>query len=181
MPELHTLLVNTKSYTSSPIERDELIEEIRAFAANITSRFSGIAFIYRETDNAGRWSEDYPENVMLGKEHPKQVVKELRSCLENQESALQNYITRLGHFADHSVRDLTEFIWKKRQTNDYSYTLGYTAYNLKMIGKLLQGSYNFESGFYDTQMRTTLITGETLKKVEEHPENWALVFFDLHV
>lgn len=180
MHKLHTLLVNIESYTSSPIERDELIEEIRSFAACATYKFSGVAFDYRKMDNAGRWSEDYPENVMLGKEHPKQVVKELRSCLENQENQLQDCLELLGHFADSSVRDLTEFIWKQRQTND-SDALEHAAYNLKTIGTLLQGFYDFKSGFYDTKMETAFITGETIKKVEEHPENWALVFFDLHV
>lgn len=56
----------------------------------------------------------------------------------------------------------------------------YYAFLLKKTAKLSVGEYFYDSCFYDTAEYTARLNEATIAKVQEKPQDWALVFFDYH-
>ena len=179
MHSLHKILINVKQF--GDLERDDLISEVRSYAESETDCFYETAYDWRETDCAGRWSDIYPENVMLGKEKPGQILKEVLQCRASQEEELDMCLQQLGSLAECSLVELKQKLWtsnsRKQSIDDGTYLAPYL---IKNIGKLLNGDYYYDSFFFDTSDFTAKISSKTIEEIKSAPQDWALVFFDQH-
>lgn len=184
MHYLHKILVNVKRQTGEDkIERQELIHQIRAYAEQETECFYEHAFDWRETDTAGRWQDMYPENVILGVDSPEKILAEVIECRNQQKAEIDACLTMMEGYASMPFSDLAQIIWKRIETpmeESESLSDHLVAFNIKKISRLLDGEYYYDSFFYDTDEYTAQISQTTIQKIKEHPEDWALVFFDQH-
>ena len=149
MHALHRVLVNlekikiTKEYLKN--NREEAINTIRDFADLETQDFYKTVFDWRETDNAGSWSDEFSENIILGSEK------------------LDDSITSIVELASNEL-----------------YKEFHSLYFLCNLSALLYGKYTFDSYFYDLDIGSSKITSNTIEKIKQSPEQWALVLFDYH-
>lgn len=179
MHSLHKILVNIKEFAD--IERSELIAAVRSHAESETECFYESAYDWRETDCAGRWSKEYPENVMLGSEKPDQILKEVLQCRAWQEGELNMCFQQLGDLAKCSLLELKQKLWdQEEQEPNERFPFNLAPYLLKNIGKILNGDYFYDSFFYNTEEYTAAISQNALEKIKAAPQEYALVFFDQH-
>lgn len=66
MHYIHKILVKTNS-------KDK--DEIRGQAVEETEQFWNTVYDWRETDTAGKWSDKYPDNVIIGSEDIEALIK----------------------------------------------------------------------------------------------------------
>ncbi len=163
MHALHKILLR--------VDKSETKEEIRHRAEAATEDFCGRAYDWRETETAGRWSGQYPENVILSKDDVECFLKKLNDSLEYQRGEVHYHEERVCEVSS-NIHDLVEMSAEK--------PFCVPAWNLECLASLLYGNYTFDSRFYDVEDYTALITEQTIKKVEEAPDEWALVLFDYH-
>lgn len=83
---LHSILVHLPGDVpaSEGESRREYLERIRSYPETETEDFYEIAFDWRETVTARGWSDEYPENVLLGSEDGKRLIQELKKVRESQ-------------------------------------------------------------------------------------------------
>ena len=83
---LHRILVHLPGDVpaSEGESRGEYLDRIRFYAETETEDFHEIAFDWRETATAGSWSDEYPENVLLGSEDGKRLIRKLKKVRESQ-------------------------------------------------------------------------------------------------
>lgn len=184
MHVLHKILVYIPSMELdlSRCTRSELVKEIRSCAEGETDSFAGEVYDWRETTTAGRWSVDYPENVLFAEEDIDRFVNELlavrKQIDEKINSAFQAIekevgTDELGYIAD-IIRgyEITDKTIKEGIPNERA------SYELLRIGKLLHGEYCISSGFYNTFNYDANIYSVDMDAIRQKPEDWALVMFD---
>ena len=83
---LHSILVHLPGDVpaSEGESCGEYLERIRSYAETETEDFHEIAYDWRETATAGSWSDEYPENVLLGSEDGKRLIRKLKKVRESQ-------------------------------------------------------------------------------------------------
>ena len=83
---LHRILVHLPGDVpaSEGESRREYLERIRSYAETETEDFYEIAFDWHETATAGSWSDEHPENVLLGSEDRGKLLRELKKVRESQ-------------------------------------------------------------------------------------------------
>ncbi len=177
---LHKILVHLPSDVPLVEEqsREDYLKRIRRYAEEETDEFFGTVFDGRETDSAGGWSKEYPENVLLGSENGKRLLRELQKAQEDQareirlymEQVIEDFGNRLALVVSEIQKGFTACPAKASQA----------AFSLKRMAKLLDGEYFYDSCFYNTVEGNAKITDFTIAEVRRKPEDWALVFFDYH-
>lgn len=160
MHALHKILLR--------VDKSETKDEIRRRAEEVTEEFCDKVYDWRETETAGHWSDRYPENVILSKDDVKRFLEELNDCIEHQRSEVHYHEERVREVA-FNIHDLVEL----------SAEIECLA-SLLALKSLLYGDYTFDSQFYDVDDYSALINEQTIRKVEEAPDKWALVLFDYH-
>lgn len=174
MHALHKILVHLdKSLAKDVIDRQEIIDRARIEAEYSTESYGDDVYDWRETDTAGRWSEAFPENVLLASENVEKVIKELLATKICQEDTMKDC---LGHIVELSP-DLYGLFEKYKEQE----MPGLLSYYIRLFAQLMCGDYNFDSGFLDTDTYSSKITRETIEKVRKAPDEWAMVMFDYHI
>jgi len=168
MHTLHRILVNTENLKT----QDK--NTTRDFADTETQDFYGTVFDWRETDNAGIWSNEFPDNVLLGSENLELIIQQIERCQELQKEEINHYLKLVKEKLGDSLTTITEVASNKSEE------ISHQLYLLKKLASLLYGEYTFDSYFYDLDARTSKITSDTIDKIKQSPENWALVLFDYH-
>ena len=148
--------------------------DIRSFAESETEGFDE-AYDWRETDSSGRWSDEYPENVIFGREKVNVLIGELNEVKDEQERTLKYHIRELKK--DFPTLNLCEMIKLMSISRSAS---SFSSYHLKCIAEALSGDYTFDSCFYDTTTGYATVDDRVIEKVKENPSEWALVLFDYH-
>lgn len=94
MHYLHKILVYIPdvSKEADSMIRDSLVSAIRSHAESETEGFYKEVFDWRETDTAGRWSDAYPENVLLGSDDPNSLYEAVAECYQTQKSEIDHLI-----------------------------------------------------------------------------------------
>lgn len=176
---LHKILVHLPSDAPAKegLPRQDYLDCIRSYAEAKTDEFYEIAYDWRETETAGSWSNEYPENVILGSESEKRLLRELNEALDSQSREIQNCTNSLIEGFGEQLSGIVSGIQKGGNT---PYQREQYAFLLKKLGKLLDGEYFYDSCFYDTAHYTARINEETIAKVQKKPQDWALVLFDYH-
>ena len=168
MHALHRILVKLE-------EKDETIDEIRSFAESETQDYYN-AYDWRETDTAGRWESEYPCNVILGRDEPDKIVKELLTAREQQENVLHHHIESLKKYCPNM--NLEDII---KNCPRSSFGEGFlVAYHLKCIADHLIGAYDFDSAFFNTEDSDSIVSDDLVEEIKKKPEDWAIVLFDCH-
>ena len=178
MHALHRILVNLEeiSITQEYLQnnREEAIDKIKDYADSETQDFYGTVFDWRETEHAGRWSDEFPESVLLSSEKPELLLEQIQSCQKLQKEEINNNLKYIKQEAGENLTSIMEYTSKEPIKS-----LG-VLYSLKTLANLLSGSYCFDSFFYDTDDWTSKINDSTFEKVKQSPEQWALVLCDYH-
>ena len=168
MHYLHKILVNTKKNDLTSID------EIRDYAENETEQYFEKVFDWRETSTAGRWADEYPINVLVGKDNPEKLLEEVEEVKKWQEDNIAHYLEEIKKFNVETLEDVVNEI--KAEKEKFSMLPFY----LRQLSILLYGEYDCGSNFYDIESMEANITKELLAELKEHPEDYALVFFDYH-
>lgn len=183
MHYLHKILVYIPdvSKEADSMIRDSLVSAIRSHAESETEGFYKEVFDWRETDTAGRWSDAYPENVLLGSDDPNSLYEAVAECYQTQKSEIDHLIALLKSSVGVDIEHIASGIWDRnyedKPKNGFDLL---TALHLHRLSDLLYGRYIDDSLFYDAHEYTARIYKNTLAALKEHPEDWAVVMFDYH-
>ena len=143
---------------------------VRHHAYEATEQFAGDVFDWRETNTAGRWEGDYPENVIFAKDDVDLFIHELEVCLEQQNSVIDDSLRQIKTELGTNIDAIVASVGDKN----------YKAFYLKLLGNILYGVYMIDSCFYDCHKCTARITAKDISDIKENPNDWALVMFDYH-
>lgn len=178
MHALHKILVYIPNVTlGDDLDREDLIEAIRDQAVSDTECYEGIVFDSRDTDDAGRWDDDYPCNVLFSKDNLFVFLKELRECYESQKNICENALKEINEIIGCHFPELSDRLFGTQSNSSDNYNL---AFKLGILGSFPSGNYTINSCFYDTNAYTAKITESTIDMVKKDPNNWALVMCDYH-
>lgn len=162
-------------------ERETVVSNARSYAESTTEDYYGQAFDWRETDSAGRWSREYPVNVLLASDDLERFISELEETLENQYGELQCCIAQLKGTVGTDLEKIAQGIWEQVSYMDNHDGVNcMTTYYLHCIAAYLYGEYRCDSCFYNSHDYTARLYKEDIDKVRQEPDNWALVMFDYH-
>lgn len=165
MHTLHRILVYLPDVGETPSKDD-----IRSYAEDMTREYSGSCFDYRTIKNAGIWSSQYPDNVVLSKDNLSYFMGELRFAQRKQSMTISRYVKAVESLA--KSKDLSSIILSKnaRQCGFY----------LEMIGNAIMGKYTPDTAFFNISEGSALIDSKTFSNIELKPDCWALCYFDCH-
>lgn len=178
MHSLIRILVSSNSclFDSDMIRKDRTtaIENIREFAADMTEDKDYYYYEWRTTETASNWSKHFPENVILGAEHPEIILEQLENCKNVRRNTIENCISAIAHSC--GTTDLTDICKKDLEENKYvEQTVLNTLYELVST---LQIRKSCSTHYYDTENRTNQILDSVVADVTANPQNWAMVLFD---
>lgn len=183
MHYLHKILVYIPDavFVRRDLEKADLIESIRTYAENETESYSDQAFDWRETDCAGRWSTEYPTNVLLAEDDSTRFVNELSTAMEEQQNEIQCCLAQLENTVGIDLKQVVKRLLDKKSYEDsVCGEDAMTQYYLHCIAAHLHGEYRCDSYFYNTHDYTARIYPADIEAVKSEPHNWALVMFDYH-
>lgn len=180
---LHKILVHIPDITntSDEMNRKELLQQIRLYADSATEDFYQQAYDWRETESAGRWSAEYPQQVYLAAEDTEWFIKELQWIMDTQREDINACMEQLRATVGTDLEKVIDTIWEYdpygEQGNGVGMMLPYYLHN---IACHLHGNYRCDSYFYNANQYTARIYKSDIEKVRQEPEKWALVMFDYH-
>lgn len=151
------------------------LENLKLIAVDELERHEDIYDYYLLMHN----EEYYPKGVLLGKDHPEKLLEIVKEKKKEQYAKASYYRSKLGFDSETGLKAVLSLM--KNGTDNIligENTSNIAIWDLMTYIHLITGVYCRESYFYDTESRTALID---ISKIEEHPDEWALVTFDLHV
>lgn len=183
MHYLHKILVYVPDVVSdrSVYQTAELLEAIRDHAEKETKSFYGHAFDWRETGCSGRWSTEYPTNVLLSEDDPARFVSELFAAKEEQKKEIQYCLKQLEETVGTDLKQLVKGLLDRESLMDDKTGVNcMTSYYLHCIAAHLHGEYRCDSYFYNTHECSAWLYPVDIEAIKSEPNNWALVMFDCH-
>ena len=182
MHYLHKVLVHIPDIDDEWENKEELKELIRSKAEDETENYADQTFDWRETESAGGWKEEYPEQVYIAADNLEWFLNELECVLASQkheiDCCLKNITEQCGTDLDMLVNELwnisDEYDKTRPGYNDF------TAYYLSKIGKMLHGEYISDSMFFNTSAYTARLYQSDIEQIKAAPQDWVLVMFDYH-
>lgn len=157
MHTLNGVLVDISSFTG---DRNSIIMQARQAAEDGTS--------------AGRWSDEYPENVILGTEKPDDLLEAVLELKTNQKNAMFHHLDEIRKISC----DIDVIFQNMLAKNNAGYNM--TAYHFRKLGQIASGEYTVDSYFYNTIAYNSKITDELIDNIKANPSNYAIVMFDYH-
>ena len=184
MHYLHKILVYIPDVISDQCDemtREEKMDAVRRHADEQTSEYYGSVFDWRETDCAGRWSSEYPQNVIFAADDIDRFVDQIKCALVSQ----REYIDFcLKHLKDSVGTDLEAIVKGELDRKEYGDTgngfNSMTSFFLQIISALLHGNYQSESLIYNSHKYTSRLFPDDIESIRQEPEKWAMVMFDCH-
>lgn len=171
---LNTILVKL----TNKLSNEEYINYARNIAEEETEQFIYDVFDWRETETAGRWADEYPVNVILGKTEPERFIEELEKCLNYRDNKIKQYLSYLkAENNSLDIETISENIIKNEDI-DRNYM---SDIRLIRLATLLYGEYTYESIFFDTTELNSKISRAKIEKIKNELDKYALVFFDHHI
>ena len=144
MHYLHKILVYIPDVVSDRrgCEKTELLEAIRNHAENQTESYYEQAFDWRETGCAGRWSTEYPTNVLLAEDDSTRFVNELSTAMEEQQNEIQCCLAQLENTVGTDLKQVVKGILDRKSYMDSEAGFTYlTPSYLHCIAAHLHGEY----------------------------------------
>lgn len=182
MHALHRILVHIPDLDVEGLSKRELREAIRSKAECDTEDYYGQAFDWRETDSAGRWSDEFKKQVYIAADNIDWFIDQLERTLAIQKGEIDNSLAQIVAPCGIDLKQIVNGLWSIDEMYDKKSPgfNSYTAYYLSKIGKLLHGEYTFDSQFFNTSAYTARLYKSDIDQVKADPKNWALVMFDYH-
>lgn len=184
MHYLHKILVYVPDVigtSDAEMDKKELLESIRSYAESETESFYQEAFDWRETDSAGRWSDEYPQQVYLAAKDLDWFIKELQGVSACQRREIDVCMEQLKSSVGMNLEEIVNGLWTRNSMYDSEDGFSMmTPYYLRNLGSHLHGDYRCDSYFYNTHDYTARLYNADLDRVRQEPQNWALVVFDYH-
>lgn len=174
MHSLHRILIYIPECTSKEAKWEEQKDNIRRHAKVQTAEYYEQVFDWRETETAGRWEEEYPQQVYRASDDLDWFIKELNDAMATQDYEIEYCLKQLKSDIGTDVEKIYQSV--KQSKNTDSFSLHY----LMKLSKLLNGEYINDSCFFDTHNFTAQLSEETTEEIKQKPEDWALVMFDYH-
>lgn len=151
---------------------DEMRRKACLEAVTMTEGFRDTVFDWRTEPDDG--DPDPPNGVVLGKTDPEQFRK-LLTDFSHRPFEVAAYM--LGNDEMVINEALIASVWENR--GDWRFIDRIK--EVKEVLALITGDYAIESQFYSVPNRSASISPETLQNALEHPEKYALAFFDYHL
>lgn len=155
-------------------DREDTADALRRYAEDQTECFCDDAFDWRETETAGGWADEYPENVLFAVDDPESFTKRLVEIRNRQKETINWYLGQV--MAGCETTDLAEIVEKLKEP-DSSFM---ERRCLCGLANELDGRFTFKSEFYNCEDAEATVTDETLEQIRCNPEEWAIVLFDHH-
>ena len=155
-------------------DREDTADALRRYAEDQTECFCDDAFDWRETETAGGWADEYPENVLFAVDDPESFTKRLVEIRNRQKETINWYLGQV--MAGCETTDLAEIVEKLKEP-DSSFMARRC---LCGLANELDGRFTFKSEFYNCEDAEATVTDETLEQIRCNPEEWAIVLFDHH-
>lgn len=183
MHYLHKILVYIPDAIpdQTGMSRDDLLNAIRTHASDETEGFYGTVYDWRETESAGRWTQQYPINVLLAEEGTERFLKELSEVKNGQTDEIQFCMDCLEKTVGTDLKCISEIVQKRQESTQVLEGVDFmTTYYLRHIATLLYGEYCSDSCFYNTYQCTACLYPADMDEIKRVPADWALVMFDYH-
>lgn len=182
MHYLHKILVHIPDVDDEGENKEEIKELIRSKAEDVTENYADQTFDWRETESAGRWKGEYPEQVYIAADNLDWFLKELEEVLISQKHEIDYSLKNITEQCGTDLNMLVNGLWNI--SDEYDKTRpGYndfTAYYLSKIGKMLHGEYISDSMFFNASAYTARLYQSDIEQIKAAPQDWALVMFDYH-
>ncbi|ADQ41540.1 hypothetical protein Calkr_2071 [Caldicellulosiruptor acetigenus I77R1B] len=182
----HFILVDVeelKEKEYKELNLQDLKEKVREYAEKATEDFHNHVFDWRETRTAGNWSNEFPDNVILGNQQSDKIREILNTVRTCQKEEIDSYVSILKEYGwiqeDGTIKvtlgklkDLAE------EKSNYEYYLPF--YYFWKLVSYLRREYMCNSFFYDTKTGSGYLSQHIYDKVYNNPERYAFVVFDYH-
>lgn len=181
MHYLHKILVYIPDVNDDKeTDKTELMDDIRSYAEDKTECFYEQAYDWRETDTAGRWEDEYPQNVIFASDDIDFFIDELTECTKSQKCMIDSDYGHIRNTVGSDLGKIIDSIWNRASKYEGNRDSSLTEYRLMCVSRLLYGDYYSGSMFYNTHDYTARLYNTDIDEIRENPENWALVMFDYH-
>lgn len=157
MHYLHKILIETNGETDKNYLREEALDKLEPYQNNV--------YDWLEYESAGRWADEYPDNVLLGCENVEALIEAIKESKETQDSEKEYCLQMLN----------TDSIKEVMETTD---TMKH--YYLYKLATIVEGAYNINSYFYNSCDGDTIINDKLFEYIRENKDNLALVIVDVH-
>ena len=94
-------------------DREDTADALRRYAEDQTECFCDDAFDWRETETAGGWADEYPENVLFAVDDPESFTKRLVEIRNRQKETINWYLGQV--MAGCETTDLAEIVEKLKE------------------------------------------------------------------
>ncbi len=159
----------------------ERIDEARSIAENDTEDYCGPVYDWRETENAGRWSDIYPKQVYFASDNMDWFLAEITDAIKSQRQELDTYMKELKEKMGTDLEKIIPILMGDVELpTDSKYANGFLSFALWKVARLAYGEYNCDSYIYNTADHTARIWPEDIEQIKQEPNKWAMVMFDYH-
>ena len=165
MHYLHKILIETDGETDKNWLKQDAIDKLERFRNNV--------FDWAEYQTAGRWADNYPDNVILGCEDVEGLIKAIEESRETQISELKWYQENL------KIDSIDEFV-KDFINGTTSNIDEMQKFYLLKIAETIFGQYACDSYFYNTIDGESTINDRLYNFIRANADNLALVIIDIH-
>ncbi len=176
MHYLHSILVYIPDAitVNHNTTKEDIFAAVKNYAEDETERFCNQVFSWRETNSAGSWESEYPQQVYIASDDLTWFISRLENIRIFQNYEIDTDFSRISNDIGTDLGCIIQVL----QNRDVLYDS--TANYLQGIGELLNGTYRFNSCFFDIHRYTARIYSKTIEEICKSPKDWALVMFDYH-
>ena len=176
MHELHAVLLDVSDYNlenRNELELVSLTNNIRNDAVIEIREFTGIVFDYFVEEDAGRWKGEYGKtnDVLLGINNNNFYDILKKFAVDKPKKEIKHFHKKLDDIDLNDIDELEKLYKNETEIDDF---------NLLMLSRLIYRKYNFYLPFYNSISLSSELYENTKKYIKENPEDYALVFFDVH-
>ena len=134
------------------------------------------------TEDAGRWKDEYPNNVILGSYDVQTLVSELKNIKECQNTDMVNAINIASKYGITTLTDLWTYLQNPQQPkNAMDKDKVDCSMALNTINNYFGNVYNFDSRFLYLNENITIVDTQIIDMVTQSPEQYAMVMIDCHI
>lgn len=181
MHTLNKVLVYKEEGFDMSEPKSELIDDARCIAESETEAYYGAVYDWRETETAGRWEDEYPEQVYFASDNIDWFISEINEAVQSQKDELARYMAELTEKSATNLTDIVPVLMSdEREPEQSKYYSSATAFALWKVARLAYGEYNCDSYIFNAKDRTARIYSEDIEAIKREPDKWALVMFDYH-
>ena len=158
MHYLHKILIETDGETDKNCLREVALDRLEPYQNNV--------YDWLEYESAGRWADEYPDNVLLGCENVEALIEAIKESKETQDKEKEYCLQMLNTDSIKEVMEATDTM---------------KHYYLYKLATIVEGAYNIDSYFYNSYDGDTIINDKLFEYIRENKDNLALVIVDVHI